>query len=273
MSPTPPAAVDEPFVSLRATAFAALLDGSLTPYAAVDSVRAFEAARPELERCDVYVSTAITSGGFQRNTTDFDAAKQKNEDLAARMLTALLESQVTLTPTNMMIPTELGHVQGWTDIDYLQFYFAYARGLSGSDAAALHDAVIAQSTPEARGVADNRELSNDERWEDYRRVTVVMLEAIDAITRTPRAPVYPALSVMLQLVDTEHSLGCRAEQLFAEHFQLDILAPAVDGRSISHLPVLDRALGDLRGCGVPAFAATTTVVPSPVRLNAAESSV
>ena len=266
------AGADEPFVSFRKPAYDSLLDGSKTPDAAIEAVRAFEAQHGSGPAA-VYISTAITSGGFQPsppNPAVFATSKRQNEELAARLINAMLAARLVLTPTNLLVPTELGTVPHWSDIDYLEFYFAYARGLSEEQARAFRAAVAQRTTTEQRGVANNRLLPNESRWPAYREVTTVMLEVLDDIASAENVP-FPEMQILLQLIDTGRSLGCQAEQLFAKHFAMDIVAPAVDVTALSGFPILAAQLTQLRQAGVPPFVAASAVMPVPIDLNARES--
>jgi hypothetical protein len=266
-------APEGPFMSVRQAAFDALLTAGLGPADAVASLRVFEAGK-SLGPCAVYVSTAITSGGFVRTAVPDDAAafadaKHRNEDIAGRLLAEALRGGATaITPTNMLIPTELGRVVGWSDTDYLQFYFAYARGLAAGQARQFDADITARLMPDVRGVANNRALTNDERWPDYREATELMLGALDELDRDPNADRFPQLPVLFQLVDPGWSLGCRAEQLFAEHFGMDILTLALDRLPIDALPQLTRCLNGLQATGAPPFPETAAVMVVPSRLNA-----
>ena len=262
---------DSYFVSQRKQGFDLLLDGAPTPSGAVATIRGWERS-VSLPSATIYVSTAITSGGFVRvSGMTWADAKARNEQCAGRLYGALIDSSILTTPTNGMVPTELGKVPGWTDTDFLTFYFAYAAGLAADACVAFEEGARTCIPSDVRTIADNRNLSNDERWPDYLRVVEMLLGQLDRVRTAAEAVEHPPLQVMLQLVDTGYSLGCRAEKVYAEHEQMDVLRPAIQRSALT-----GTALGDDIALldSVPVETGTTAaaVVPVPAQLNSLRTS-
>jgi hypothetical protein len=70
----------------------------------------------------------------------------------------------------------------------------------------------------------DRGKSNDDRWPSYRTFVEVLLAKLALAGARPDAMQDDGCQLLLQLVDVEYSLGCRAEQIYAEARGLDRLA-------------------------------------------------
>lgn len=256
------------FISVRKQGFDLLLGRSQRPHEALRVLRGWEAS-VGLDSPKIYVSTAITSGGFRRDAArDFQSAKTANERAASLLIGALLGTGLLVSSTNCMIPTELGAVPGWSDSDYLQFYFAYACGLSDTAAQSL-DLAASKLLPSASlDLANNRALTNVERWPYYEALTRGILEALDEILSKSKSVGHAPFNVLLQLADTDWSLGCRAELLFAEHFSLDVIWAAIDVPALDPGAALRQKLEALKRLNATFGSPGGPVLPVPGRLNA-----
>jgi hypothetical protein len=166
----------------------------------------------------VYVSTAITSAGFRREKSLlFEEAIARNNQTASLILGSLASTgSPDINAESVMAPTELGRVPAWGDTDYLAFYFTWLSGISVDGAAWLEgrlaDAVLAPII----AATNRREQSNDERWPFYQKFVEVLLTTVASAAARRGGRSREASSILLQLVDTSESLGCRAEQMYAE---------------------------------------------------------
>jgi hypothetical protein len=133
-----------------------------------------------------------------------------------------------VAPDAIMLPAELGSVQGWKDSDYPLFYFSWLTGLTETATAWLVDELAAPAYGKIMEIANNRDLSNEERWPHYRLYTEALLTKIAVAESRPRGKRADGADVMLQLIDVEWSLGCRAEQIFADARGLIRLAPTFE---------------------------------------------
>lgn len=215
---------DDPFVSTFKPMFDDLVKAAITPAAAVQRAIEFQEAH-RLRTPAIYVSTAITSAGYKRDETlPTHEVIRLNNEAAQVILTSLhAGSAPGVHPDELMVPTELGSVPGWRDSHYLIFYFCWLSGLSAEATAwvegRMADAVLAK----ALSIADNRDLGNAERWPFSEIVVDTLLTHLAVAAARRRGKVGDASTTLLQLVDVGESLGCRAEDLFAEVNGLDLL--------------------------------------------------
>jgi hypothetical protein len=164
-----------------------------------------------------------------------------------------------------MIPTEIGSMTfagggSWTDTDYLEFYLAYAAGLSIAATKKMEKSFATPDYASLLSLANDRDRTNDERWPAYRVFTEVALAKLQGLLRTGGAE-YEPFSVMLQLVDVEMSLGCRAEELYASYFGLDLVMPAIARDRLAHDDPLGPDLDTLRELGAVVGVGASAVMP------------
>jgi hypothetical protein len=219
-----------PFVSNYKPLYDAIVEaGPTTPHAAVAQAGAFE-EQGGLQVPRVYVSTAITSGGYARVHLPASTDDIVNNDRAAAELLAQLaaDNAPFVEASSIMVPTELGRVPEWKDSDYLLFYFCWLAGLSGPGAAEVYDQLHQPVYEPILAVADDRTIAdNEQRWPHYEAVARVMLSMIAVAETRSSGKRADGASLMLHLIDTDYSLGCRAETLFALSRNLDRLAPTL----------------------------------------------
>jgi hypothetical protein len=200
---------------------------------AVAMAEAYESSE-ELEVPSVYVSTAITSGGWLHDETlSREEVIAANNRTGGMIATSLYESgDRVLAPENTMLPTELKHVHGWLDSDYILFYFCWLSGLSVSGTAWVerqlqepqYAAILATANRATR--EDGKPVPNGERWPAYRVFVEVVMSNLALAEAQKKGKRADGCRFMLQLVDVEYSLGCRAEEIYADVRGLDRLAPS-----------------------------------------------
>jgi len=178
----------------------------------------------------VYVSTAITSAGYRRDPALPIADVIERNNNAALLIAAALQDHdaPNVAPDEIMLPVELGSVQGWKDSDYLLFYFSWLAGLTETATVWLVDELATPAYGEIINLTDDRTLSNEERWPHYRLYTEALLTKIAVAESRPCGKRADGADLMLQLIDVEWSLGCRAERIFADARGLIRLAPTFD---------------------------------------------
>lgn len=224
------------------SAFKPLYDGLVTANPgvaeAVELAIAFEEAH-SLATPRVYASTAITSGGHSRDKslTKLDDVIARNNRSAQLIMSALISYDAPqVGPRDVMLPTELGKVPSWTDSDYLLFYFAWLAGLSRAGAWWLEQRLAESVYAPILAVANDRSLENAQRWPHYRAFTEIALTSLALAEALPNGKRRDGSEFLLQLVDVQESLGCRAERLFAD-------ARGLDRVSVSFPDDLTGALG------------------------------
>lgn len=251
--------------SIRRPALDAIVAAGPSAAGAVTSMIDFEEARG-VGVPPIYVSTAITSAGHRRepglqDPAGIPEAVERNNRSAALIMEALATYQPHLVDAgNVMVPTELGKVRGWKDTDYLQFYFAWLGGLTASGSAWYCEQLADPTYASILAAADRRELSNQERWPAYKVFAEIAVAKVAQARRRRDALRSEGSTMLLQLVDVEESLGCRAESLFAEILELDVIAPTFADRIDPNLDADLRRLSDL-GATVGRLRAPAEIVP------------
>jgi hypothetical protein len=200
-----------------------------TPADAVARAIAFEAAE-QAPTPAVCASTAITSGGYAFGVPNPGREViEKNGAVAARVLAGLDAADAPfVSPAAVMLPTELGKVPSWHDSDSLVFYFAWLSGLSASGASWLQMRLAEPVyEPILRVANDRRTRDNDMRWPSYRAFTEILIANVAVAESRTAGKRGEGARILLQLVDTGRSLGCRAEALYADARELDRFAPTI----------------------------------------------
>lgn len=223
--------VSLPWNSAFAAGFDAIETAHPTAAEAVISMIEYENVHG-LRTPDFYISTAISSAGHRREPelaapAAIPEAVRRNNLTGSRILHELVSSPSSLlTADNVMVPTELGHVEGWDDLDYLGFYFAWMSGLSQAGTSWYFDQLRDSSYAQVFAPARDRALPNVERWPAYRAFTEIAIAKVDQARSDLSRVRSPGCRVLVQLVDVGESLGSRAEALYAELQGLDVIAPS-----------------------------------------------
>jgi hypothetical protein len=247
-----------PWTSDFAEGFDAIVASGPTAAEAVVKMIAYENAKG-LRTPDFYISTAISSAGHRREPelrlpAGIPEAIRRNNITGSLILRELVEAPGSLLEAgNVMAPTELGKVPGWSDLDYLGFYFAWMSGLSEEGAVWYFEQLRDPSYAEVFAPAADRTLTNPERWPAYRAFTEIAIAKVDQARSNPSRVRSTGCRVLVQLVDVAESLGCRAETLFAEIEGLDVIAPSFGpdvapelAADIARLAELEAAVGVAR---------------------------
>lgn len=185
---------------------------------------------------ELYVSTAISSGGHYWNPVHdenlgriIDANNETATLFAAEVHDAMRDY---FNPTNVMLPTELGKVYfnrasnaKWLDSDYMLFYVTWLSGLSVTGTVLLVEEMVKPMYSTLLDVMNGRDRPHDERWPSYQMFMEIVCSKISLVENQPRGRRSEGSHSLIQLVDTNHSLGARAEALFAEVRDLEIVAP------------------------------------------------
>lgn len=237
----------------------------LTVASAVEKALAFQ-TREKLVVPRVYFSTAITSGGFFRDKTlSLPEVIEQNGKSAQLIVSALADSRAALVSSkSVMLPTELGKVPGWADSHYIIFYFCWLSGLSSSGTAWIEYEFEDPVYRPILAMANDRLSTNEERWPSYQAFVEILLTKLRLAEIRPKGRVSDGCEFLFQLIDVEYSLGCRAEQIYADVRGLDRLAPTI-------APDVGGVLGDqitaLEKCGAEVGAERKPVELVPVQLH------
>jgi hypothetical protein len=253
------------FLSAFKPLYAELENSGISVSAAVGKVSEFE-ERQTLSIPRIYASTAITSGGYFRDKSlSAREVIARNDRTAMMLMTSLVYADASLVATNnVMLPTELGPVPGWLDSHYMLFYFAWLSGLSKSGTEWLEAEMAEPVYASILATANNRQLTNDQRWPSYRAFVEIALAKVALAEARVGGKRADGSELLLQLVDVEFSLGCRSEQMYAD-------ARGLDRISLSHAPDLPDPLGadlaELEGLGAKVGVTRMPVELVPVLLR------
>lgn len=258
------------WTSARKPGYDAIVAQAPSPAAAVQVMIDFETEQ-RLTAPLIYVSTAITSGGFRRDPRLESSARirdaiNKNNAACALIMAAIADRPGALvTARNAMVPTELGAVPDWSDSDYLEFYFAWCSGLTGPAAAAYSQTLANPELASIRAEADDRERTNDERWPAYCQFAKAATIEAALARRALGADARQGTRYLLQLIDTGYSLGCLAEAVMARGLGWHLLTIAI-GNSLTGGALLDD-VRELRALGATVGLASRPVEVVPVELS------
>jgi hypothetical protein len=257
------------WTSARKPAYDAIVAQAPAPAGAVQIMIDFETAHSLITPL-VYVSTAITSGGFRRDPRYSDPAGLGKaiimNDAACAGLLAVIAGQPEpfVTADNAMVPTELGNVPQWADSHYLEFYFAWCAGLTGQAAAAYSQALASPELASIRADADARDRTNADRWPAYAQFAKAATVEAALSRRALGAAARPRSRYLLQLIDVGYSLGCQAETIMARGLGWEILTIAA-GSTLTGTALTD--VQALRTLGATVGAVSQPIEIVPVDLN------
>lgn len=205
----------------------------------------------------IYLSMSITSGGFARDTSlEFGQILEQNSIFGSKMKASLLEEFPSLTATDIILPSELGKVQGWSQSDFLLFWFHVIVGVSPEVARNISKKM--SPVMQLPGFFD-KTLPPDERWEDYKTFTEtyvqIVMQHIDK-QGTELAP--HNMASMIAILDGDLSLGGRAEELLCRSLGIPVEWPVIKPESFKahDTSAMSHAL-----LGLGANALTITTLP------------
>lgn len=194
-----------------------------------------------------YVSTTITSGGFARDTElPFAEAIAQNTALAGALTNAII-ANCAVRPSSVILASDLPKVPGWKQSDYLIFWLSLLEGVPGevSEGLGAYMQEFAGTTK-----MDDSTASYDDKLRSYEALVeefVRMGNALAIPGRNDYMRQRPRIFNMIQLIDTEESLGCRAERLYARLRGLNVYKIRLEPDLLSQ--ETRRALGAVTALG------------------------
>lgn len=158
----------------------------------------------------VYLSMAITSAGFKRDPDlSFGEVLDKNTRYGSLAALAIIERYSNLDITDIIVPSELGKVRGWSQADYLLFWFHVISGVDYDAAVSIESSLRLSGLPSTPGFSDPS-LTSAQRWGDYASLATKYADLFKNYYHvTPPSNIRAILFVL----DKELSLGARAEDL------------------------------------------------------------
>lgn len=190
-------------------------EGNYTPaegYAGYCERREQQGLQPGL----FYLSTTITSGGYSRfEGLSKGEAISRNSALARQLAdSGLIDRGVA--PDTLLLPSELGKVEGWSQADYLSFWLYVIRAVHPDQAYRLETEWLHPEDREYSDLAGRMESA--ETYEERQAGYIDFVQRYVAYKSTPEGerllqPYWQSPAV-LPMVDNNHSLGCQAEWYF-----------------------------------------------------------
>lgn len=166
----------------------------------------------------LYLSTTITSGGYSRfEDISKGEAIKGNETLARQLIdTGLIERGV---PQDiLLLPSELGKVEGWSQADYLSFWLYVIRAIHPDQAYDLEGRWLSPENSTYKSIAQRMESADtyEERQAGYIDFVSRYFEYKDTTEGGELLKPYWQPPAVLPVVDNNYSLGCKAEWYFGE---------------------------------------------------------
>lgn len=188
-------------------------------------------------RYDDYISTAITSGGYRRDTTrPYGEAVAENTAYALQMADEL-HYQGLIDINRTLDAVALGKVAPWKQSDYLTFFFMMMTrpDLDGdytmSGAEVLRTALRSHNTANMQ-VFNDESLTNEQRFPEYEKFVENFLGVIERYEITP-------IGRMVRVLDWDRTMGSRAEESLARRLGIQVVTPMIitSTHDVSTIPV------------------------------------
>ncbi|HRC27993.1 MAG TPA: hypothetical protein PKV96_01270 [Candidatus Saccharimonas sp.] len=186
---------------------------------------------------DDYISIAITSGGYRRDSSlTYGQAVAENTAYALDMADELHRHGL-IDVRQSLDSVALGKVAPWKQSDYLTFFFmAMTRPFGTSpgsvDEAADIQARLRECNSANMHVFNDETMTNDQRFPEYQRFVDGFRAAIADYDIAP-------IGRMIRLLDWQRSLGSRAEESLARQLGITVVTPmvATSTHDLSGVPI------------------------------------
>ncbi len=200
----------------------------------------------------VYLSMAITSGGFARDDDlNISEVIGKNSAYGTMARKALLRQHRVFSEKHIILPSDLGKVKGWSQSDYLLFWFHAITGLTTEHAQAVSEAMLPSLT--YPGFTD-KTLGTDDRWRDYQRFTDDYVRCLRDLGDEFGRNLQPNnIQAMIMILDGEMSLGGRAEERLCRAIGIPPQFQLLDVATLYETPGFKDSVMSLRGMGAQAL--------------------
>jgi hypothetical protein len=225
-------------------------DGGLTSQGAYELYEAHLAAN-NLDPT-VYLSMAITSGGFVRDD-DLTVGEviEKNSAFGIMARKALLRQHPEFSERDIVLPSDLGKVKGWSQSDYLLFWFHTITGLTVEHARGVSEAML--SSLSYPGFTD-KTLNTDDRWQDYQRFTDDYVRCLSKLRDEYGRNLQPNnVQAMVMILDGNMSLGGRAEERLCRALGIPPQFQFLDVDTLKEAPDFRDSVVSLREMGAQAL--------------------
>jgi|GEM_PF-6607791 len=175
-----------------------------------------ELREADTEAPSLYVSMAITSGGYRRDASlSIEEVVARNTAYGRHLRDFFSEQGIA--PNIVVIPSELAAMRNaqWGQLDFLMFWFHIMAAVSEHEARYIEDSLRKQGIYQDAKWAQKKLLSGtrEETWQTYAQFTDNYAEIVKTMHTTPMRGVIGAL-------DAEESLGGSAEKRLARLLQI-----------------------------------------------------
>lgn len=179
----------------------------------------------------IYLSMAITSGGFIRdNSLGIGEVIARNSAYGGMAKQALLHQHPEFTDKDIVLPSELGKVKGWSQAEYLLFWFHVITGLTAEDAAIISEKMAPSLTYPGFTVKD---LDTKSKWQDYEQFTHDYIRYLKRLADEKGRRMQPNnMQAVIMILDSDMSLGGRAEELLCRLIGIPPQIQYVDYESV-----------------------------------------
>lgn len=177
----------------------------------------------------IYLSMAITSGGYARDKTlPFTEVLVRNASHGELIADALAQqySSLGIKKSDIVMPATLGKVAGWNQADYLLFWGHVISGIDPALAERIDSGVRHADITNLPGFFD-KSLDRAAKWLDYKHLVD---EYVSQLNQLPR-PIYPMnMQAVILALDAEESLGVNAERYLCHQLGLGEYTFGVDAK-------------------------------------------
>jgi hypothetical protein len=200
----------------------------------------------------IYLSMAITSGGYARDADlDIGQVITNNTDFGTLAKDALLRQHPELSEADIVLPSDLGKVRGWSQSDYLLFWFHVITGLEAEHAAQVSGRMAPSLT--YPGFVD-KSLPAEAKWGDYARFTSDYVRCLRDLAAEHGRDLQPNnMQAMIMILDGDMSLGGRAEAELCRAIGIPPQQQMLDRLVVTDTPELQAATTELRALGAHAL--------------------
>ncbi len=168
-----------------------------------------------------YLSTAITAGGYRRDSTLTSQEIAHKNSLVAFEYADALQDEALVDLEYSVDAVSLGYIPKWNQSDYLEFWFhVMARPDLTPRDQAHYTYRKANHTSVDFDTFNDSSLPNSERRPEYLAYVDQYLQCIDHVSKQP-------IERAVQLIDRKLSLGGDAEARLAHKIGAKVCAPAL----------------------------------------------
>lgn len=192
----------------------------------------------KLDPC-IYLSMAITSGGFSRNSNlRFDEAMEMNADFGTQTAQLIADelSALDITQQDIVLPSDLGKVESWGQAEYLTFWAHVICGLDPVEAKQL-DAYMRRYHVENHPGFIASGASTNEKWQANKFLVDTFVESLETLHLAEGqggAKLPKNMQAVVLILDAIKSLGVNTERYLCHRLGLGEYSIVLNSHSPSY---------------------------------------